>query len=48
LRSPVASPMLHRNPRISMGTAAEGEYQRFQVLEEHVLSLHRAVALPRT
>jgi copper homeostasis protein len=48
LRSPVASPMLHRNPELSMGTVAEGEYQRFQVLEENVLSLHRAVALART
>ncbi len=48
LRSSVASPMLHRNPELSMGTAAECEYQRFQVLEENVLSLHRAVALART
>jgi copper homeostasis protein len=48
LRSPVASPMLHRNPELSLGTAAECEYQRFQVLEEDVLSLHRAVALART
>jgi copper homeostasis protein len=48
LRSPVASLMLHRNEKISMGTAAGLEYQRFQVLEENVLSLHRAVALPRT
>ena len=31
-----------------MGTVAGGEYQRFQVLEENVLSLHRAVALART
>jgi hypothetical protein len=28
--------------------AAECEYQRFQVLEENVLSLHRAIALART
>jgi len=48
LRSPVASPMLHRNPELSIGTAAECEYQRFHVLEENVLSLHRAVALART
>jgi copper homeostasis protein len=48
LRSPVASPMLHRNLQLSMGTAADCEYQRFQVLEENVLSLHRAVALART
>jgi len=48
LRSPVASPMLHRNAELLMGTAAECEYQRFQVLEENVLSLHRSVALART
>jgi copper homeostasis protein len=48
LRTPMASPMLHRNPRISMGSAAGGEYQRFQVLEQNVLDLHRAVALART
>jgi copper homeostasis protein len=48
LRSSVASPMLHRNPELSMGTAAECEYQRFEVLEDNVLSLHRAVALVRT
>ncbi|MFZ0953782.1 MAG: copper homeostasis protein CutC [Candidatus Sulfotelmatobacter sp.] len=48
LRSPVTSPMLHRNLELSMGTVAGGEYQRFQVLEENVLSLHRAVALART
>jgi copper homeostasis protein len=47
LRSPVASPMIWRNPRISMGTAAGLEYERFQVLEENVRSLHRAVALGR-
>jgi copper homeostasis protein len=48
LRSPVASPMLHRNTQMAMGTAPGLEYQRFQVLEENVLSLHRAVALART
>jgi copper homeostasis protein len=48
LRSAVASPMLHRNPELAIGTAAECEYQRFEVLEENVLSLHRAVALVRT
>jgi copper homeostasis protein len=47
LRSPVASPMTWQNPRISMGTAPGLEYQRFQVLEESVRSLHRAVALAR-
>lgn len=48
LRSPVASPMLHRNPKISMGTADGREYQRFQVLEQNVRDLHRAVAQLRT
>ena len=48
LRSPVPSPMLHRNPELSMGTAAQCEYQRFEVLEKDVLSLHRAVAPART
>jgi len=48
LRSPIDSPMLHQNPQISMGTAPGCEYQRFQVLEENVTSLHRAVALART
>jgi len=48
LRSPVGSPMLHRNPELSMGTADEREYQRFQVLEEDVRCLHRAVAMART
>ncbi|MGC2170996.1 MAG: copper homeostasis protein CutC [Candidatus Sulfotelmatobacter sp.] len=47
LRSPATSPMVHRQPRISMGTAPGREYQRFQVLAENVLSLHRAVALAR-
>jgi copper homeostasis protein len=47
LRSPVVSPMLHRNPRISLGTASASDLQRFQVLEEDVRSLHRAVALAR-
>lgn len=47
LRSAVASAMVHRNPRISMGTASGREYERFQVLEEDVLSLHRAVAAGR-
>jgi copper homeostasis protein len=47
LRSPVASPMTRRNPRISMGTAPGLEYRRVQVLEENVRNLHRAVALAR-
>jgi copper homeostasis protein len=47
LRSPVLSPMLHRNPEISMGRGAGDEYERFQVLEESVRKLHSAVALAR-
>jgi copper homeostasis protein len=48
LRSSVLSPMLHRNPEISMGRSAGDEYERFQVLEESVRKLHRAVAPART
>jgi hypothetical protein len=40
----MASPMLYQNPRISMGAMPEREYQRFQVLEEDVRNLRRAVA----
>ncbi len=51
LRRPAVGPMLHRNPRISLGTSGREdqllEDQRFEVLEEDVLSLHRAVALAR-
>jgi hypothetical protein len=39
--------MLYRNPEISMGRSAGDEYERFQVLEESVRQLHRAVALAR-
>jgi copper homeostasis protein len=48
LRSPVVSPVINHNPRISLGTASIGEGQRFVVLEEDVRSLHRAVAVART
>lgn len=44
LRTSVDSPMLHRNPRISMGSAPGREYQRFEVLEEDVRNLSRAIA----
>jgi copper homeostasis protein CutC len=47
LRSSFPSPMLHRNPEISMGRGAGDEYARFQVLEESVRKLHRAVAPAR-
>lgn len=46
LRSSVPSPMTHRNPGISMGRPAADEYARFQVAEESVRKLHRAVAPP--
>ncbi len=39
LRSALPSPMLHRNPRVSMGSADGREYQRFVVLEEEVRKL---------
>lgn len=39
LRSSLPSPMLHRNPRIAMGSAEGREYQRFAVLEEDVRKL---------
>jgi copper homeostasis protein len=48
LSSQVESPMLYRNPRVSMGRAAGREYQRIQVLEENVRKLHHAVSLVET
>jgi copper homeostasis protein len=44
LSSPLASPMLYRNPRVSLGKAPGGEYQRTQVLEESVRKLQRAIS----
>jgi copper homeostasis protein len=44
LRRPALSPMLHRNSNISMGVIPGREYERFQLLEEDVLSLRHAVA----
>jgi len=44
LRSVVPSPMLHRNPRVSMGAVESGEYQRYVVLEEQVRELCSALA----
>jgi copper homeostasis protein len=46
LRSAVPSPMLHRNPRIALGTVENREYQRFAVLEENVAKLCRVIAEP--
>lgn len=44
LRSSVPGPMNYRNPRVSMGTAMDREYQRFVVLEEDVRRLCRAAS----
>jgi copper homeostasis protein len=44
LRSTVASPMIRRNPRISMGAIPGREYLRAQVLEDSVRSLCEAVS----
>ena len=44
LSSALPSPMLYRNPRISMGSAAGREYERFVVLEEDVRKLCSALA----
>jgi len=50
LASPVTSPMLHRNPRLSLGKAPGNEYQRTQVMEENVRKLKHAISSlkPRT
>lgn len=39
LKSPLDSPLLFRNPRISMGSIEGSEYRRFAVLEENVRAL---------
>ena len=44
LRSVLPSPMLHRNPRVSMGAVEGREYQRQVVLEEQVRELCSALA----
>jgi copper homeostasis protein len=44
LRTSLPSPMVYRNPRITMGAAEGLEYQRFGVLEENVRKLCSAVA----
>jgi copper homeostasis protein len=48
LSSPLASPMLYRNPRVSMGSVPDREYQRAQVLEDSVRKLHHAVSLAKS
>jgi copper homeostasis protein len=44
LRSVLPSPMLHRNPRVSMGAVEGREYHRHVVLEEQVRKLCSALA----
>lgn len=44
LRSVVPSPMLHRNPRVSMGAVGGLEYPRYVVFEEQVRELCSALA----
>jgi copper homeostasis protein len=46
LRSNLPSPMLHQNPRITMGSVEGREYQRFVVLEEDVRRLCNAFDSP--
>ncbi len=45
LSSSVGSPMLYRNPKVLISRAQGREYERVQVLEEDVRSLHNAVSL---
>ena len=47
LRSAIPSPMLHRNPRVAMGSVEGREYQRFVVLEEQVRKLCSALTHER-
>jgi copper homeostasis protein len=47
VKTPVVSPMIYRNPKVSLGTVPGSEYQSFQVLEQDVRNLCRAVALAR-
>jgi copper homeostasis protein len=46
LRSATPSPMLHRNSRVTMGSAEGREYQRFVVLEDQVRQLRSALVTP--
>ena len=48
LASSVASPMVFRNSRVSLGKTHGREYQRTQVLEENVRKLGRAISLAQT
>lgn len=44
LGTPVKSPMLHQNCRLSLGKAQGREYERMEVLEENVRKLRKAIA----
>ena len=46
LKTNLPSPMVHRNPRISMGSVEDREYQRSAVVEEDVRRLCAALATP--
>src|SRR5215471_148978 len=45
LSSSLASPMRYRNPKVSISRASGREYERNQVLEEDVRTLHRALSI---
>ena len=44
LATPVMSPMVHRNSRVSLGKAQGREYQRTEVLEDNVRKLSRTIS----
>lgn len=48
LSTPVPSPMRYRNLKLSMGKVAGREYERVQVLEEHVRNLHSTLSLAKS
>lgn len=47
LSSPAPSPMVFRNPRVSLGKAQGREYERTQVLEANVRELGRAIRMQK-
>ena len=47
LGTPVKSPVLHRTPRVFLGKAHGGEYERTEVLEKNVRELKRAISCGR-
>jgi copper homeostasis protein len=44
LRKAVPSPVVHHNPRLSLGDAGHGEYKRYVLLAEDVRALRQAMA----